>query len=106
MRLLALAVLALSLAGCSLFSETHAWTKPGMTAEEAEADLDTCKEIAWSQQSADEKIDTDTAATMGDPGQGGVDTELSQNMSNQRSGKRYGDIVGDCMRQLGYSPAD
>lgn len=106
MRLLAMAVLALSLAGCSLFSETSSWTKPGVTAEEAQADLDTCKEIAWAQQSADEKIDTDTAATMGDPGQGAVDTELSQNMSSQRSGKRYGDIVADCMRQLGYAPAD
>lgn len=106
MRLLALAVLALSLAGCSLFSETSSWTKPGMTADEAQADLATCKEIAWAQQSADEKIDTDTAATMGDPGQGAVDTELSQNMSRQRSGKRTSDIVADCMRQLGYAPAD
>lgn len=106
MRLIAVAALGVMLAGCSLFSETHAWTKPGMTAEEAQVDLDTCKEIAWSQQSADEKIDTDTAATMGDPGQGGIDTELSQNMSSQRSGKRYGDIVADCMRQLGYAPAD
>ena len=48
MRLLALAVLALSLAGCSLFSETSSWTKPGMTADEAQADLATCKEIAWA----------------------------------------------------------
>ena len=43
---------------------------------------------------------------MGDSTQGAVDTELSQNMSSQRSGKRYGDIVDDCMRQLGYAPAD
>lgn len=105
MRLLAVAVLLLSLAGCSWFSETKSWTKPGVTAEEAEADLQSCKEIAWSQQSADEKIDQDTAATMGDAGQGAVDTELSENMSGQRSGKRYGDIVADCMRQLGYGPA-
>lgn len=106
MRVIALAVLALSLAGCSLFSETTSWSKPGVTADQAEADLDTCKEIAWAQQSADEKIDTDTAATMGDPSQGAVDTELSQNMSGQRSGKRYSDIVDDCMRQLGYAPAN
>ena len=110
MRLLVLAApalaLAASLAGCSLFSETKSWSKPGVTAEEADADLQSCKEVAWAQQSADEKIDTDTAATMGDSSQGAVDTELSQNMSSQRSGKRYGDIVDDCMRQLGYAPAD
>lgn len=105
MRLLAVAVLALSLAGCSWFSETKSWSKPGVTAEEADADLQSCKEIAWSQQSTDEKIDQDTAATLGDESQGAVDTELSQNMSSQRSGKRYGDIVADCMRQLGYGPA-
>jgi uncharacterized protein YceK len=104
-RVLVTAAVAL-LAGCSLFSDTQAWIKPGVTAEEADADLDSCKEIAWAQESADEKIDTDTAASMGDSSQGAVDTELSQNMSSQRSGKRYGDIVGDCMRQLGYSPAD
>ena len=43
---------------------------------------------------------------MNDDAQGAVDTELSQNMSNQRSGKRFGSIVDDCMRQLGYSPAN
>lgn len=105
-RVLVVTAAALLLAGCSLFSETTSWTKAGVTAEQADADLDSCKEIAWAQESADEKIDTDTAATMGDSSQGAVDTELSQNMSSQRSGKRYGDIVGDCMRQLGYSPAD
>jgi hypothetical protein len=42
---------------------------------------------------------------MNDNGQGAVDNELSQNMSNQRAGKRFDDIVDDCMRQLGYGPA-
>jgi hypothetical protein len=94
------------LAGCSLFSSMNSWTKPGTTPEQAEADLDTCKQIAWAQEDTDAKIDQDTSATMGDSGQGAVDTELSQNMSSQRSGKRLGDIVDDCMRQLGYAPAD
>jgi hypothetical protein len=43
---------------------------------------------------------------MNDNGQGAVDNELSQNMSSQRSGKRFDDIVDDCMRQMGYGPAD
>jgi hypothetical protein len=101
----AMAIAAL-LAGCSLFSTATSWTKPGVTPEKAQADLDTCKQVAWEQQSADERIDQDTSATMNDSANGAVDTELSQNMSNQRSGKRYGSIVDDCMRQLGYAPAN
>ncbi len=96
----------LLLAGCSWFSSTTSWTKPSTTPEQAEADLDTCKEIAWAQEDTDAKIDQDTSASMNDDAQGAVDTELSQNMSSQRSGKRFGSIVDDCMRQLGYSPAN
>ena len=98
--------LATLLAGCSWFSTTTSWTKPGTTPEQAEADLDACKQIAWAQEDTDAKIDQDTSASMNDDAQGAVDTELSQNMSNQRSGKRFGSIVDDCMRQLGYSPAN
>ncbi|HKP26631.1 MAG TPA: hypothetical protein VJV39_22370 [Dongiaceae bacterium] len=98
--------LAALLAGCSWFSTTTSWTKPNTTPEQAEADLDTCKQIAWAEEDTDAKIDQDTSATMDGSAQGAVDTELSQNMSNQRSGKRYGSIVDDCMRQLGYSPAN
>ena len=105
MRLVIPLATALLLAGCSWFSTTNSWTKPGTTPEQAEADLDTCKQIAWAQEDTDTKIDQDTS-TMNDDGQGAVDTELSQNMSNQRSGKRFGDIVDDCMRQLGYAPAN
>lgn len=106
MRLIPVLALAFALAGCSYFSTTQAWTKPGVTPEQAEYDLDTCKEIARAQEDRDEDIDRDTSAALGDSGQGAVDTELSQNMSSQRSGKRYGDIVDDCMRQMGYAPAD
>ena len=98
--------LATLLAGCSWFSTTTSWTKPNTTPEQAEADLDACKQIAWAQEDTDAKIDQDTSASMNDDAQGAVDTELSQNMSNQRSGKRFGSIVDDCMRQLGYSPAN
>ena len=94
------------LAGCSLFSTTTSWTKHNTTPEQAEADLDACKQIAWAQEDTDAKIDQDTAASMNDDAQGAVDTELSQNMSSQRSGKRFSSIVDDCMRQLGYSPTN
>jgi uncharacterized lipoprotein YajG len=106
MRSLIVLSLAALLAGCSWFSTTTSWTKPNTTPEQAAADLDTCKQIARAEEGTDAKIDQDTSATMNDNAQGAVDTELSQNMSNQRSGKRYGSIVDDCMRQLGYSPAN
>jgi len=106
MRTLISIAMAALLAGCSWFSTTTSWTKPNTTPEQAEADLDTCKEIAWAQEDTDAKIDQDTSASMNDDAQGAVDTELSQNMSSQRSGKRFGSIVDDCMRQLGYSPAN
>ena len=105
MRPVVSAMLAALLAGCSLFSTTTSWTKPNTTPEQAEADLDTCKQIARAQEDTDAKIDQDTAAAMDDSAQGAVDTELSQNMSNQRAGKRFGAIVDDCMRSLGYGPA-
>jgi hypothetical protein len=106
MRLLFAMMLAALLAGCSWFSTTNSWTKANTSPEQAEADLDTCKEIARSQEKTDADIDQDTSATMNDDSYGAVDTELSQNMSSQRSGKRYGEIVDDCMQQLGYSPAN
>jgi hypothetical protein len=105
MRTLVSIAMAALLASCSLFSTTTSWTKPGTTPEQAEADLDTCKQIAWAEEDTDAKIDQDTSATMNDNAQGAVDTELSQNLSSQRSGKRFGRIVDDCMRQLGYAPA-
>lgn len=105
MRLLYIIAIAASLAGCSLFSTTTSWTKPGTTPEQAEADLDSCKEVARAEEDTDAKIDQDTAATMDSSGQGAVDTELSTNMSSQRSGKRFGQIVDECMRSLGYGPA-
>jgi hypothetical protein len=105
MRLIVSVLLAALLAGCSWFSTTTSWTKPNTTPEQAEADLDTCKEIAGAQAKTDADIDQDTSASMNDDSYGAVDTELTQNMSSQRSGKRYGAIVDDCMRQLGYSPA-
>jgi hypothetical protein len=43
---------------------------------------------------------------MNDSAYGAVDTELSQGMARQRTGKRFNQLVDDCMRQLGYSPAD
>ncbi len=106
MRFVIAAALAVSLAGCSLFSTTQAWTKPGTTPEQAQDDLDTCKAVARASEDNDENIDRDTAATMSDSGQGAVDTELSQNMSSQRSGKRSSDIIDDCMHQMGYVAAD
>jgi hypothetical protein len=106
MRTLISISLAALLAGCSLFSSTTSWTKPGTTPEQAEADLDTCREIASAEQGSDEQIDQDTSATRSDDAYGAVDTELSQNMSSQRSGKRFGSIVDDCMRQLGYAPVN
>ena len=106
MRPLVAMMLAALLAGCSLFSSTTSWTKANTSPEQAEADLDTCKQIARSQEKTDADIDQDTSASMNDDAYGAVDTELSQNMSSQRSGKRSSKIIDDCMRQLRYSPAD
>jgi hypothetical protein len=104
MRAMFVAILLAALAGCSWFSTPKLWTKPNVTLEQADADLDACKRIAREQEATDENIDQDTAATMGDS-TGAVDTELSDNMSSQRSGERYDDIVASCMRELGYHPA-
>ena len=105
MRIPTFLAMAALLAGCSLFSTTNSWTKPGVSEEQAAADLRSCKQVASAEQATDAKIDQDTSAVMNDNAEGAVDNELSQNMSRQRTGKRYGEVVDDCMRQLGYGPA-
>jgi hypothetical protein len=105
MRILISIGLAALLAGCSLFSSTTAWTKPDVTPEQAEVDLDSCREVARARQATDERIDQDTSATMNDDASGAVDTELSQKLSRHRSGQRFNSVVDDCMRSLGYAPA-
>ncbi len=104
MRTMFVAVLLALLSGCSWFSTPKLWTKPNVTLEQADSDLDACKRIAREHEATDENIDRDTAAA-NDNGQGAVDTELSDNMSSQRSGERYDNIVASCMRELGYHPA-
>lgn len=104
MRTMFVALLLAALAGCSWFSTPKLWTKPDVTLEQADADLDACKRVAREQVATDENIDQDTAATMGDS-TGAVDTELTQNMTSQRAGERYDNIVASCMRELGYHPA-
>lgn len=104
MRTLFVAVLLAALAGCSWFSTPKMWTKSGVSLDQAEDDLAACKRIAREQESTDDKIDQDTASSMGD-GTGAVDTELTDNMTSQRSGERFDDIVASCMTELGYHPA-
>lgn len=106
MRILPFMVLAALLAGCSLFSDTAAWTKPGVTPEQAEADLGRCREVATARQQADQRIEQDKAGSAANRTTGAIDTELSQNLSRQRASQRFNSIVDSCMRQLGYSPAE
>lgn len=104
MRRLSLVAAAL-LTGCSLFSSTTSWTRPGATPEQADADLASCKRVARAEQKTESDIEQDRSV-FDDSAEGAVDTEVSDNIARHRSRDRFDDMVGDCMRQLGYSPAD
>jgi len=98
-------VLALSalflLAGCSFFSHSVTWTKPGATEDQAGSDLAQCKEVADVQTERDRSINQDIAA--GDGGSNaGIDTSPIQNMQAYHDDRRYKSILRDCMSQLGY----
>ncbi|WP_119304754.1 hypothetical protein [Dongia deserti] len=103
MRTLTSIGLAALLAGCSLFSTTTSWTKPGVTPEQAEADLDSCKRVARSHEKTDADIEQDRSVVLDDT-QGAIDTGVSQDITRHRSRQRFDEFVDDCMRQLGYSP--
>jgi hypothetical protein len=99
-RASALSVLFL-LAGCSFFSHSVTWTKPGATEEQAQSDLARCQEEADVQVARDRGIDQDISAA--DSGSNsGIDTSPIQNMQAYKDDRRYKSILRDCMAQLGY----
>jgi hypothetical protein len=102
MRKLSVAAAAL-LAGCSLFSGATSWTKPGATPEQAEADRGSCERVARSQQKTEADIEQDQSV-FDDSAEGAIDTEVSDNITRHRSRDRFGEMVDDCMRSLGYAP--
>ncbi|WP_374652772.1 hypothetical protein [Dongia sp.] len=99
-RFLPLALLLSLLAGCSYFDRGGAWTQPGATADQARSDLDACEAEARAQTKVDRGIDQDIAATQGGGAFG--DPLADSGMSGYQSGKRYDDIVDECMRAFGY----
>ena len=104
MRSLISVAAAALLAGCTLFSGTTSWSKAGATPEQTEADLDSCERLARSEQKTESDIEQDRSV-FDDSAEGAVDTEVSENIARHRSRDRFGAIVGDCMRSLGYGPA-
>ena len=100
----ALLALALALGGCSFFSHSVTWTKPGVTDAQAQDDLATCTEQAKVQTDRDTRIDTDIAAV--ETGTNAVDSSPLQNLQAYKHENRFKSVLKDCMAQLGYREAD
>jgi hypothetical protein len=96
--------LAAGLGGCSFFSHSVSWTKPGVTEDQAQSDLASCTEEAKTQTDQDKSIDQDIAAanTAANPN----DTSPLANMQAYKHENRFKDVLEDCMGQLGYSKVD
>jgi hypothetical protein len=99
-RFLALGLSISLLAGCSYFDRSGNWTKPGTPDEQLRSDLDACESAARAQTRVERGIDQDIAATQGAGALG--DPMADSGMSGYQSGKRYDDVVDECMRAFGY----
>jgi hypothetical protein len=97
----ALLTLILALAGCSFFSHSVTWAKPGVTDQEAQSDLATCQEQAEVQTGRDTSIDSDIAAA-DTASSSAVDTSPLQNIQSYKHENRFKSVLKDCMSQLGY----
>lgn len=101
MRYLLPLALAISLlSACSYFNQGSNWTKPGIAADQARSDLDSCQAEARAQTALDRNIDQDIAATQGTGAFG--DPVAETGMSGYQSDKRYDDVVEACMQAFGY----
>ena len=90
----------LLLAACSYFDKGGTWTQPGASSEQMHSDLGSCEAEARAQTKVDRGIDQDIAATQGG---GAFGNPLADSgVSGYRSGKRYEDVVDECMRAFGY----
>jgi hypothetical protein len=103
MRVLIIASFSLALLGaCSMFDSGGSWMKPGENnPDQARTDLDNCEAEARAQTKVDRGIDQDIAATQGGGAFG--DPLADSGMSGYQSGKRYDDIVDECMQAFGYA---
>ncbi|WP_374381682.1 hypothetical protein [Dongia sp.] len=97
--LIATAALLL-VSACSYFDKGGNWTQPGASSEQMHSDLGSCEAAARSQTKVDRGIDQDIAATQGGGAFG--DPLADSGVSGYRTGKRYDDIVDECMRAFGY----
>jgi hypothetical protein len=97
--------LALALGGCSFFSHSVTWSKPGVTDQQAQDDLATCQEQAEVQTGRDASIDSDIAAA-DTASSNVVDTSPLQNIQSYKHENRFKSVLKDCMARLGYHEAD
>lgn len=102
--MLGTAALVAMLAGCSFFSHSITWSKPGVTDAQAQDDLATCTEQAQVQTDRDTSIDQDIAAA--DTSSNVVPNSPIQNIQGYKHENRFKSVLRDCMSQLGYHEVD
>jgi hypothetical protein len=102
MKRVAIAIVTLVLAGCAGGGEK--WTKPGVTADTAEAELSDCESEARSATQRDAGIDADILASRGQDWQNtGTLALKSDEMANSSRARRR-QIIARCMAARGYRP--
>jgi hypothetical protein len=96
--------LSVALGGCSFFSHSVTWSKPGVSDDQAHSDLAQCTEEAQVQTDKDAAIDRDIAAA--DSSSSAVDTSPLQNIQAYKHENRFKSVLKDCMSRLGYHEVD
>lgn len=102
MKPFAILFCCLAFTGCSLLSNKMSWTKANTPADEAQADLDTCKALARERTHRDADITKDINAASGTDSAG---IPSGPDLQGYNSRQDYNEILSDCMAELGYSKA-
>lgn len=111
---LALAVL---LAGCTLFGPEkkpagtapvadEEWAQPTVSDTQRQSDVDSCREQARAVLRQEQAISADIASRDAQGAFQNEAPELTQGMDEYEARQRYHRIFEDCMRGLGYAPAN
>ncbi len=95
-------VLAVTLAGCSLFSKpSNEYSRPSGTEDQTSADLNSCRQQADAVIKRDANIDSDIAAARSDQVDPNQTITITGADAYERD-QRHRRIINDCMRQRGY----
>lgn len=97
--------LLLSLGFILVACASEIWVKPGATEEQKDADLRACERFAHAQVRKEERANPPSVSGNADASGGSqseTSTSLTLNLERYHSGRRYDELLKQCMTENGY----